>query len=628
MGQGPSFFSELRRRRVLRAGGIYLLSAVAAIEGSDFLFDSLGVAPTALRIVVALALLGLPITLAMAWLVEQTPDGLRWDRPPTQRPVRVRVHATLFVLAVSALSGVVAWSVYITPTPGEAHAGDAGEPSSGLAPRFEPTRLAVLYFDDHSPGGDLGYLADGLTEGLIHELSQIRPLAVISRNGVKPFRHGTTPLDSIAAALDVGTIVEGSVVRSGDRLRVVVQLIDAASGAHLASRVVERPWGDLLEVQDAVTDDVVFALRRRVGDHVRRVEGSRRASTAEAWLLVQRARELHETSDGRWAAGDTAGARIALDRADSLLALAAAGDPAWLAPLLARVDVDLARAAGRTLQYQTFDEPAVRRALRHLEQASAIAPDDPAVRARRGRAREILWDIHKDDTLAADAEADYRFAANAVPADALAAARLSELLRRQARFPESILYAERALEADAYLDEASAILVRLCHLSVELERFDDADRHCSEGLRRFPTHASLLEIQLLLLASDVGPRPDTLEAWRLARALDDALPPQRLEEWQPISLLYVATVFARAGEERRALELIDRAMIATTKSPDFHYYHAHALLELGQTDRALDALARYTAARPGEEGYLASDWWFRKIHDHPRFMAMVAREDR
>ena len=104
----------------------------------------------------------------------------------------------------------------------------SGRPAVRAPEALDPSHVAVLYFDDYSPDQPQGHVAGGLTEALIHELSQIEALSVVSRNGVKPYRDGTTPFDTIVRTLGVGSVVEGSVERYGDRLVVTFQLVDAS----------------------------------------------------------------------------------------------------------------------------------------------------------------------------------------------------------------------------------------------------------------------------------------------------------------------------------------------------------------------------------------------------------------
>ncbi|HEX6911125.1 MAG TPA: BTAD domain-containing putative transcriptional regulator, partial [Longimicrobium sp.] len=267
--------------------------------------------------------------------------------PSPAAPVRHRRRSWMLAGALG-MAGVlaVAFGVWL---------GGRGDAAKDAAAGHDPRRIAVLYFDDHSAGGQLQYLANGLTEMLIHELSQVPALDVVSRNGVKPFRDGRTPLDGIVAALRAGSVVEGSVQRLGDSVRVVVQLIDAASQSHLESRTVTRPASDGPALEDALAQEVSAFLRRRLGETValRQTRGETRSAAAHE--LVLRAEQLRDDAGGlaeMQHAGDQGSAVLLLNRADSLLARAQAADPGWTRPrvLRALVAYSLADRAPSTRQ--------------------------------------------------------------------------------------------------------------------------------------------------------------------------------------------------------------------------------------------------------------------------------------
>ena len=149
----------------------------------------------------------------------------------------------------------------LTHRPGAAAAGGAG----GL----DPHRIAVLYFQGDGTEDSLGYLADGLTEGLIRELDQVQGLEVISKGGVAPFRGDYIPRDSVARALKAGTLVTGEIERRGGRLRTTVRLVDGGSGADFERASFEQPAGNLLAIQDTLTQKVAGLIRQRLGEEVR-----------------------------------------------------------------------------------------------------------------------------------------------------------------------------------------------------------------------------------------------------------------------------------------------------------------------------------------------------------------------
>ena len=168
---------------------------------------------------------------------------------------------SLSAVAVAVLA-VLAWGGWRL-----AHErGAAGQEPSGL----DPNRLAVLYFQKSEGSSDsLGYLADGLTEALIHELGNVGGLQVISSNGVRPYRKGDLPLQKVAQELHVGTLVNGSISQSGNMLRLNVALVDAGSGIEIGSRRLERPREEIFALQDDLAKEVSVFLRQQLGKEYR-----------------------------------------------------------------------------------------------------------------------------------------------------------------------------------------------------------------------------------------------------------------------------------------------------------------------------------------------------------------------
>ena len=270
------------------------------------------------------------------------------------------------------------------------------------APPLDPTRLAVLYLDDHSPNGELGYLANGITEALIHELSRIEPLEVVSRNGVKPFRELDIPLDSLARVLGVGSLVEGSVEGEGDRILVTVQLIEAGSGMHLLSEQIQGQGAEILTLKDEIVHEAVRLLGQSLGRELLRREGADEARDPRAWDLSQRAQHLLEDADTLlWAIGDTTAAARVLVRADSLFGEAAVLDSEWVAPVLERGWVARTRAGLISASATYRDAGLLELASDYAEAALQRDPGNPGALALRGT---VLVDLFRAGSAAEDME--------------------------------------------------------------------------------------------------------------------------------------------------------------------------------------------------------------------------------
>lgn len=492
--------------------------------------------------------------------------------------------------------------------------------------RYDPRRIAVLYFDDHSPNGELGYLASGLTEMLIHELSQAQALDVVSRNGVKRYREHPVAFDSLAADLRAGTVVEGSVQRSGGRVRVTVQLIDANTQAHLESRTVEHPEGDLFALQDAVTREVSGFLRRRVGRSIRLVEMERRASDPRALELVLRAVDARERV-GEIARSphprDVAAALRALDGADSLLVRAAGMDPRWAEPAIQQgwLAVDRARLLTGADQTRAYD-----RALRHANDALRTEPANVDARELRGT---TLWRLAENDPsapharqLRTRAERDLRAVLSSDPARAAAWVTLSQLLRLGGGLAEAEVAARRAREADAYLAVNARAIEQMYRAAFAFEDFATARYWCGEGRRDDPADYRFWECELAILTRDPSSpaRPDS--AWRLLAALDRVDPAPRAtaagRAYSPVfRRMMAAAVLARAGLADSARAVAARARSEVQSDPvrraSFYWDEAYLRLLLGERARSAALLDTFVAARPELREYVARERVFREL---------------
>ena len=507
--------------------------------------------------------------------------------------------------------GVIAVFLIVAGWFGFRLASDAPEMIDAAA--LDPARLAVLYFEDRTPGGNLEYLARGFTESIIHSLSGTEPLDVVSRHGVERFAGTDVPLDSIARALGAGTLVDGSVARIGDTLRVSVQLVDGRDLSEIASWQEERPWSEILELQDEISADVTDALRRRLGERLRTEARRRETSVVEAWDLVLRAERLD-------AQAKTAASTVAASlrqQADSLLARAEQLDPAWIEPRLARAEI----AAKGT------DAEAYARGLAHVGRALTSHPGNPRALYLRGVLHDSLASAATDSVQMAGelakAQGDLRAALAGDPGLAPAWIALADLLYNDLwDLPDAREAARRAYQEDAFLLEDDHF-VWLCEISLQLEDYEEAERWCTEGRRRFPGRARLVMTQLVTLASPEV-EPDPAAAWGLVRELvqldypEYNVPPAEME---------VAAVLARAGlpDSARAVILQARAGASPDVAPFLDYIEAYVRLVLGERARAKALLEAFLRASPPHRAVVAVDPWFEPLRGDADFETLVDR---
>jgi serine/threonine-protein kinase len=506
-------------------------------------------------------------------------------------------------------------------------AGGTGEAKDG----FDPKHIAVLYFDQRGGADSLGYLADGLTEALIHELGQVSQLQVISRNGVLPYKKTAVTPDSIGRALRVGTLVEGTVTQADNRLRVNVSLIDASSGAEIGSKQLERPREEIFALQDDLAKEVSIFLRQQLGQEVTLRETRQSTSNPKAWELLQRAEQSSKDVDPLLSSGDSSAAGRRLLEADGLLAQAEAADPSWSVPAVMRGWLDY-----RQTDLVGFDKNVYGKwfgeGLTHADHALQLKPGDPDALELRGTLRYWRYLINAEPDAGAaaklltDAEQDLRGAVNGNPNAAVAWTWLSHLLMNQSQTAEAKLAALKAYETDPYLSTVRVTLWRLVQSSLDLEDVAETTHWCQEGLRRFPQYHRFTECQLWLFALK-GVKPDVPKAWELLDQYVKLSPSGSREYAQHYGQMLVSMAIARAGLLDSARRVAEHARADPTIDPtrDLAQLEAAARLIMGDKDEALRLLSTYVAANPQVRSGMAKDesWWFRDLKSDPRWRSLL-----
>ena len=522
------------------------------------------------------------------------------------------------------LAGGLSWGVWLRP----------GDASAG-APGLSPNRIAVMYFQKATGSSDsLGYLADGITEALIHELSEVSQLQVVSRSGVSPYRNAAVAPDSIGRALKVGTLVQGSIAGSGDRLRVSVSLINAATAQEIGSKTLERPRAEIFALQDDVAREVSLFLRERLGQEIKVQEIRVGTRNPKAWELLQQAGKLSKDVEPLLAAGDTAGAARRLDQADSIIAGVEGLDPDWVTPPIERGWL----AYRQTDLIAGFDKPLyskwTARGLEHANRALKLKPGDPDALELRGILEYLRWLLNLEPAPAAakllivSAEQDLRAAVNAKPTAARAWTYLAHLLSGQGQTAESKLAAVRSYEADPYLSSAKQTLYSLYGASFDLEDQVEATHWCEEGRRRFPDYYRFAECELWLMGMK-GQTPDIDKAWQVHQQFVRLTPPNLRAYYSLYGHMILGLVLVRAGlpDSARSLMSHSRGDATIDATHDLAYYEALVRVQLGDRDEAFRLLSTYVAANPQRRGGIAKDetWLIRDLRSDPRFVMLFGK---
>ena len=298
-----SFLEELKRRNVIRVGIAYVLLGWVVLQGADFLLDLVGAPEWVIRAMAVFGLVGLPFALFFAWAFELTPEGIKRDAEVDRSrsiasQTGQRLNAVIIGLLAAAV-GLLLADRFLRRAPEDAAAVKT-EPAAVVQTPAERAgaSVAVLPFVAMSSGDDDGYFADGLTEEILNSLAQLPELLVTARTSAFQFKGQDVPVQDIAARLGVQHIVEGSVRRAGERVRVTAQLIRAADGFHLWSNTYDRTPEDVLTVQEEIAESIAAALDVVLDDDKRARMRRAGIGDVEAFIAYQKGIEAFGRAHG------------------------------------------------------------------------------------------------------------------------------------------------------------------------------------------------------------------------------------------------------------------------------------------------------------------------------------------
>jgi len=367
-------FAELKRRNVIRVAGVYAVVGWLLAQVATTLEEALGLPAWFDALIIALLLIGLPIALVLAWAFELTPEGVvRTENVPPGASITQDTGRKLDYMIVAGLALLGAMIIWQQLSRESQESPDlvANVAPGSVAP--DDASIAVLPFADLSPGGDQEYFSDGMAEEILNVLVRVQGLDIVSRTSSFQFKGRELGIPEIASLLKVRHVVEGSVRKSGETIRVTAQLIDASNDKHLWSNTYDRPLTaeNIFAIQDEIANSIVMALGQALGlNQLAAVEVAASTRNLSAYELYLQARPMFHL-------------RMQLDEADRLLEEALRQDPKFLQALEMR-------AALQTLMVEygfssTTLEDAERRSDEFAQQALAIDPQNSVALAVLGK---------------------------------------------------------------------------------------------------------------------------------------------------------------------------------------------------------------------------------------------------
>jgi len=289
-----SLIAELKRRNVFRVAAAYAVIAWLLAQVADVAFDAFGAPDWVPKSVLLLLILGLPVAVLFAWAFEMTPEGVKREKDVdrtqsiTSDTGRKLNRLTTAVL-VAAVGFLLVDKFMLQDAP------EATESEPVVIAEIDKS-VAVLPFVAMSNGPDDEYFADGLTEEILNSLAQLPDLLVTARTSAFAFKGQDRPIPEIADTLGVANVVEGSVRRAGERLRITAQLIRAADGFHLWSETYERSGEDAFGVQDEIAEKIATALDVVLDDEQLAQMRAYSMRDPEAFIAYQKGLELYSAA--------------------------------------------------------------------------------------------------------------------------------------------------------------------------------------------------------------------------------------------------------------------------------------------------------------------------------------------
>jgi TolB-like protein/Tfp pilus assembly protein PilF len=460
MSDKPSFFAELKRRDVYKVAIAYAVVAWLLVQVATQVFPFFEIPTWGVRLVVLLIVIGFPIALVLAWAFELTPEGIkRTEDLDVSKPTARRTGRKLTGIVIAV--AFVALGLFLFQLVGIGHRGaqsdaEHTESQSVTAVPVNERSIAVLPFVNMSSDQENLYFVDGLTEEILNRLAQISALRVPGRTSSFAFKNQNRDLRQIGAALSVAHVLEGSVRKSGDRLRITTQLVRTADGFNLWSRTYDRKLDDVFAIQEEIARAIAEALSVQLklgneGKHERPTQDM----AAYGNYLEARALITQRTAGN-------------LRRATGLLEAAVQRDPGF-----AKAWAALAQA--RALGFYYLVVP-MQQSLEGAESAArrALTIDDSL-----GVAHSALADVLRDRYEWLPAEVEYRRALELSPGEAETHNQYAQMLLKVGHLDAALEHANRACELDplAWVPPSIAALIQLlrgdlAQSRVWLDRFE------------------------------------------------------------------------------------------------------------------------------------------------------------
>jgi len=572
-----NFFAELRRRNVYKVAIAYAVVAWLLLQAASILFPTFDAPPWTMKVFVAVIAFGFPIALIIAWAFELTPEGLKRTESADELPKKsARGHAWIYIVTIA---GAISVSLFFL----------GRYTSSKQSAELPAKSIAVLPFDNQNRDPDSDYLSDGIPESIIHSLSQLPNLKVMSRNSVFHYKGKDMDAQAVAKELKVQAVLTGRMTQRGDGLSISVELINAQDNSQIWGQQYNRKLADVFAVQEEIAKEISEKLRLKLSGAKRQQLAKRPTENIKAFQYYMQGRSYinRQTREDLLEAIRYCEKAIEEDRN---YALAYAG----LADAYDNLGV---RGYIAPIEGRRKAEEAARKAL---------ALDENLAEAHGALGLTYILFAPSNFALG---DRELRHAIELSPSLAVAHLYLGVSLARQGRLDESLEELPKARE----LDPLSSIIARLAALPYYLKR---------DYVRA---------LELLRQANELGPALSTtfeigiyIQNRLFNETLAELEKAKRERKSDPILICGTGMVYAAQGKRAEALQVIKELEEMSGASLSEAHWIAKIYATLNEKELAFSWLERGLATGAIGSFYKDDPVWD-SIRDDPRFAALVGK---
>ncbi len=578
-----SFFAELKRRNVYKVAIAYGVVAWLLIQVATQVFPFFEIPNWVVRLVVLVIIIGFPVALIIAWAFELTPEGLKRTETADAEHSAGRSRKRTWIYVV-IIAGAISIGLFFL--------GRYTSSKQNAGAELPGKSIAVLPFDNLSRDPDNAYFAEGVQDEILTRLAKVADLKVISRTSTQKYKSAPDNLRDIAKQLGVSNILEGSVQRAGDQVRVTVQLINATTDAHLWAESYDRALTDIFTVESEIAKTIADTLRAKLTGSEERMMSKKPTANPEAYELYLKGRFFWNKRTG-------VDLRKSIDYFDQ----AVAKDPSYALAY-----------AGLADAYVLLSGFGAASPKDSLPEAKAAAEKGLDLDGTLGEAHASLAQaLLAYDFNFARANREFRRAIELNPNYATAHHWYGEsVLTPLGQFEDGVAELKRALQ----LDPLSVIInADVGTVLTSAGRYNEAIEQLRKTLEMNPSfhyaHYNLGEALEMK-----GLTEDAIAEYEKATALND----------DPVPRALLGHLYAKIGRKDEARRILQRLRDSAKERYVTPYLFAMIHLGLGEKDRAIDFLEKTYEDRDGYNiAFIKVDPFLDLLHGDPRFEALVQK---